>query len=146
MLSVNKLELWIFKIDTLRKSLKQLFKKVILLFMLYSTTHTNSVILIPLLVCSYLYDHGNSNIKNQYCKKRHPNERILSDLKNKGATNWDEKTVNKVLCLLRAKNLLNSNDIAESAVNWIPNLPTADIVHIKPVELGKDVQSNYLNF
>ena len=84
--------------------------------MLYSTAHRNSVILIPLLVCSYLYDHGNSNIKN-ISKKRHPNERILSYLKNKGATNRDEKTVNEVLCLLRAKNLLNSNDIAESAVN-----------------------------
>ena len=67
-------------------------------------------------MCSYLYDHGNSNIKN-ISKKRHPNERILSYLKNKGATNRDEKTVNEVLCLLRAKNLLNSNDIAESAVN-----------------------------
>ena len=45
--------------------------------------------------------------------------------------------MDEVLCSLRAKNLLNSNDIAESEVNEIPNLPTADIVHIKPVELGK---------
>ena len=51
----------------------------------------------------------------------------------------------EVLCLLRAKNLLNSNDIAESEENGIPNLPTADIVHIKPVELDKNVQSSNLN-
>ena len=70
-------------------------------------------------------------------KKRPSNERILSYLNKKRATNWDEKTVDEVLCSLRAKNLLNSNDIAESEVNEIPNLPTADIVHIKPVELGK---------
>ena len=70
-------------------------------------------------------------------KKRPSNERILSYLNKKRATNWDEKTVDEVLCSLRAKNLLNSNDIAESEVNEIPNLPTADIVHIKPVELDK---------
>ena len=70
-------------------------------------------------------------------KKRPSNERILSYLNKKRATNWDEKTVDEVLCSLRAKYLLNSNDIAESEVNEIPNLPTADIVHIKPVELDK---------
>ena len=70
-------------------------------------------------------------------KKRPSNERILSYLNKKRATNWDEKTVDEVLCSLRAKNLLNSNDIAESEVNEIPNLPTANIVHIKPVELDK---------
>ena len=36
-----------------------------------------------------------SHIKN-INKKRHANERILSYLKNKGATNQDEKTVNEV--------------------------------------------------
>ena len=51
----------------------------------------------------------------------------------------------KVLCSLRAKNLLNSNDIAETEENAIPNLPTADAVHIKPVELDKDVQPSNLN-
>ena len=53
--------------------------------------------------------------------------------------------MDEVLCSLRAKNLLNSNDIAESEVNEIPNLPTADIVHIKPVELDKDFQPSNLN-
>ena len=51
----------------------------------------------------------------------------------------------EVLCSLRAKNLLNSNDIAESEENGIPNLPTANFVHIKPVELDKDVQPSNLN-
>ena len=46
----------------------------------------------------------------------------------------------EVLCSLRSKNLLNSNDIAESEENGIPNLPTADVVHIKPVDLDKNVQ------
>ena len=41
--------------------------------------------------------------------------------------------------------MLNSNDIAESEENGIPNLPTADVVHIKPVELDKDVQPCNLN-
>ena len=52
----------------------------------------------------------------------------------------------EVLCLLHAKNLLNSNDIAESEENGIPNLPTTDVTHIKPVELDKDVQPNNRNF
>ena len=51
----------------------------------------------------------------------------------------------EVLCSLRAKNLLNSNVIAVSEENGIPNLPTADVVHIKPVELDKDVQPSNLN-
>ena len=51
----------------------------------------------------------------------------------------------EVLCSLRAENLLNSNDIAESEENGIPNLSTADIVHIKPVELDKDCQPRNLN-
>ena len=42
--------------------------------------------------------------------------------------------------------MLNNNDIAESEENGIPNLPTADIVHIKPVELDKDGQPRNLNF
>ena len=46
----------------------------------------------------------------------------------------------RFLCSLHSKNLLNSNDIAESEENGIPNLPTADVVHIKPVDLDKDVQ------
>ena len=49
----------------------------------------------------------------------------------------------EVLCSLCAKNLLNSNDIAESEENGIPNLPTVDVVHIKPVEL--DVRPSNLN-
>ena len=85
-----------------------------------------------------------SHIKN-ISKKRPTNERILSYLNKEGATNWDEKTVKEVLCSLRAKNLLNSNDIAESEKNGIVNLPTADVVHIKPVELDKDVQPSNLN-
>ena len=43
-----------------------------------------------------------------------------------------------VLCSLRAKNLLKSNGIAESEENGIPNLPTPDVVHIKPVQIDKD--------
>ena len=70
---------------------------------------------------------------------------ILSYLNKKGATNWDKKTVKEVLCSLRAKNLFNSNDIAESEVIGIPNLPTADIIHIKPIELDKDFQHSNLN-
>ena len=50
-------------------------------------------------------------------KKRPTNEHLLSYLNKKGATNWDEKTVNEVLCLLCGKNLLNSNDMAESEEN-----------------------------
>ena len=52
----------------------------------------------------------------------------------------------EVLCSLRAKNLLNSNDISESEENGIPNLPTVDVVHIKPVQLDKDIQPSNLNF
>ena len=51
----------------------------------------------------------------------------------------------EVLRSLRAKNLLNSNDISESEENGIPNLPTADVVHIKSVELDKDIQPSNLN-
>ena len=40
----------------------------------------------------------------------------------------------EVLCSLRSKNLLNSNDIAESEENGNSDLPTADAVHIKPAE------------
>ena len=49
------------------------------------------------------------------------------------------------MCSPRAKNLLNSNDIIESEENGIPNLPTADVVHIKPVELDENVQPSKLN-
>ena len=101
-------------------------------------------------MCSYLYYHGISNISaishiKNISKKRPTNERILSYLNKKGATNWDENTVKEVLFLLRSKNLLNSNVIAESEENGISNLPTADVVHIKPVELDKDVQPYNLN-
>ena len=85
-----------------------------------------------------------SHIKN-ISKNRPTNERILSYLNKEGATNWNEKNVKEVLCSLRAKNLLNSNDIAESEKNGILILPTADVVHIKPVELDKDVQPSNLN-
>ena len=51
----------------------------------------------------------------------------------------------EVLCLLRAKNFLNSNGKAESEKFGIPNLSTADVVHIKPVKLDKDVQPSNLN-
>ena len=51
----------------------------------------------------------------------------------------------EVLCSLRSKNLLNGNDIAESEENGISNLPTAGVLHIKPVELDKDVQPCNLN-
>ena len=51
----------------------------------------------------------------------------------------------EVLCSLRAKNLLNSNDIAKSEENGIPNLSTVDVVRIKPVELDKDVPPSNLN-
>ena len=50
-----------------------------------------------------------------------------------------------VLCSLRAKNLLNSNGITESEENEITNLPTLDVVHVKPVELDKDVHPSNLN-
>ena len=52
----------------------------------------------------------------------------------------------EVLCSLRAKDLLNSNDTAESEENGIPNIPTANIVHIEPVKLDKDIQPSNLNF
>ena len=78
-------------------------------------------------------------------KKRPTNERLLFYLNKKGATNWDEKTVKEGLYLLRSKNLLNSNDIAESEENGIANLQTGDVVHIKPVELGKEVQTGNQN-
>ena len=133
------MRLWIFKIDTLSKSLQELFKKVILLFIVYSTGHTYSVILIPLLVCCYLYYQNIS-------KKRPTNERILFYLNNKGVTNWDKKTVKETSCSPRAKNLLNSNNIAESEENAISNLPIAGVVHIKPVKLDKDVQPSNLIF
>ena len=84
-------------------------------------------------------------MESQTSKKRTTNERILSYLNKKGAANWDEKTVKEVLCSLCTKNLLNSNDIAESEENEIPNLLTADVIHIKPVELEKDVQRCNLN-
>ena len=80
-----------------------------------------------------------------HIKKRSTNERILSYLNKEGAANWDETTVKEVLCSLCAKNLSNSNDIAESVENGIPNLPTADVVHIKLVKLDKDVQPSTLN-
>ena len=85
-----------------------------------------------------------SHIKN-ISKKRPTNRRTLSNQNKKGATTWDERTVKEVLCFLRAKNLLNSNNIAELEENGIPNLPTADVVHIKPVELDKGVQPSNLN-
>ena len=117
---------------------------------LYHTAHTYSVILIPLLVCSYLYYHGIqilsavSHIKI-ISKKRPTDERISSYLNKKGATNWDEKTVKEVLCSLRAKNLSNSNDIAESEENGIPNLPTVDVVHnIKPVGFPTSIVGNHI--
>ena len=53
-------------------------------------------------------------MESQTSKKRTTNERILSYLNKKGAANWDEKTVKEVLCSLCTKNLLNTNDIAES--------------------------------
>ena len=86
-----------------------------------------------------------SHIKN-ISKKRPTNERILFYLNNKGVTNWDEKTVKEASCSLRAKNLLNSNNIAESEENGISNLPTVGVVYIKPVKLDKDVQPSNLNF
>ena len=49
------------------------------------------------------------------------------------------------MCLLRAKNLLNRNDVAESEENGIPNLPSADVVLTKPVQLDKDIQPSNLN-
>ena len=54
------------KIDTLSKLLKELFKKVILLFLVCPIAHTYSIILNPLLVCSYLYYYGNSNISSNF--------------------------------------------------------------------------------
>ena len=59
-----------------------------------------------------------SHIKN-ISKKRPTNNRALSYLNNR-----DEKAVKGVMCSLRAKNLLNSNDIVESEENGISNLPT----------------------
>ena len=56
-----------------------------------------------------------------------------------------EKTVKEALCSLRAKNLLNSKDIAESEENGIPILQTVDVVHIKPVELDKNILPSNLN-
>ena len=114
---------------------------MIMLFIAWYTAHTYSVILIPLLVCTFLYYHGIANIISNFPTK----ERILSHLNKKRETNVDEKTVKEVLCSLRAKNLFNSNEIAESEENGMPNLPTADIVHIKPVELGKIVKPCNLN-
>ena len=49
------------------------------------------------------------------------------------------------MCSLHAKNLLNSNDIAELEENRIPNLPTADAVYIKPVEVDRRVQPSNLD-
>ena len=69
----------------------------------------------------------------------------ISYLNKNGATNWDEKTMKEVLCSLRLKNSLYSNDIEESEENGILNLPTTDAVHIKPVKLDKDVQPCNLN-
>ena len=85
-----------------------------------------------------------SHIKN-ISKKRPTNERILSCLNKKRATNWDEKTVKEIFCSLHAKNLFNSNDMAESEKIGIPNLPTAYVTHIKPVELDKNIQPSNLN-
>ena len=82
-----------------------------------------------------------SHIKN-ISKKRPTNERILSYL-NKKEQQAGMKRLKEVLCSLCAKNLLNSNDIAESEENGIPNLPTVDVVHIKPVEL--DFRPSNLN-
>ena len=85
-----------------------------------------------------------SHIKN-ISKKRPTNKCILSYQNKKGATRWDERTVKEVSCSLRAKTLLNSNNIAELEANGIPNLPTADVVHINPVDLDKGVQPSNLN-
>ena len=52
------------------------------------------------------------------------------------------------MCSLRAKNLLNSNGIAEWEENGITNLTAEDFVHKKPVELDKvnpDVQPSDLS-
>ena len=81
-----------------------------------------------------------SHIQN-ICKRRPTNGRILSYLNKKGATNWDEKTVNEVMCSLRPKNLLNSIDIAESEENGIPNLTIRDVVNIKSVELDEEIKT-----
>ena len=48
----------------------------------------------------------------------------------------DEKTVKEVLCSLRAKNLLKSNDIAESEENGIPNLPNR-IIYMQKLSIVK---------
>ena len=75
-----------------------------------------------MLVYSYLYHRGNSrlaaisHIKN-ISKKRPTNERILSYLNKKGTTSTGEETVKEVMCSLRAKSLLSSNDIVESEEN-----------------------------
>ena len=52
------------------------------------------------------------------------------------------------MCSLRAKNLLNSNGIAEWEENGITNLTAEDFVYKKPVELDKvnpDVQPSDLS-
>ena len=48
-------------------------------------------------------------------------------------------------CVHYVLKICNSNNIAESEKNGIPNLPTADVVHVKPAELDKDVQPSNLN-
>ena len=69
-------------------------------------------------------------------KKRPINERILTYLNKKRATKVDEKTVKEVLCSLRAKNLLKSNDTAESEENGIPNLPNF-IIYMQKLSIVK---------
>ena len=124
---VRLISLYLEKTSVLREKHDSFF--FISYVIVYFTAYTHSVILIPLLVYSYLYYHGISNLSaishiNNITKKRPTNERILSYLNKKGGTNWDEKTVKEVLGLLRTKNLFNSNDIAESEENVIPNLQT----------------------
>ena len=129
--------------------LEQVIKGIILEINLaiYRIFHSSYILnyFNPFAVCSYLYHHEISNIiSNITSKKRSTNERLLSYLSKKGATNWVKKTMKEVF--LFSKNLLSSSDIAESEENRIPSLPTADFVHIKPVDLGKDVQPSNLNF
>ena len=126
-----------------------------------TTSYFHCAIICILVPCAFQFSYANkcvvflitmesqilstiSHIKN-ISKKRPTNRRTLSNQNKKGATTWDERTVKEVLCSLRAKNLLNSNNIAELEENWIPNLPTADVVHINPVELDKGVQPSNLN-
>ena len=126
-----------------------------------TTSYFHCAIICILVPCAFQFSYANkcvvflitmesqilstiSHIKN-ISKKRPTNRRTLSNQNKKGATTWDERTVKEVLCFLRAKNLLNSNNIAELEENGIPNLPTADVVHIKPVELDKDIQPSNLN-